>query len=579
MSAYNDLADCFKDTVNQYTTNEELRELTSCMTINTFVHERNMDDGCRVIRCCDMPELIVEENTTFAAAYKHRIYKNRSGENVVARVAVLNFANPHNPGGGVVNGAMAQEECLCRSSNLYAALTTNKAIENYYNYNRNLEGLTFSDRIIYSKGVTVFKNDEYFPKQLPQAQWFQVDVITCAAPFNKNQIINESELMKILIKRIHTIFSAAYYHGAQVLVLGAFGCGAFGNPPEIVAKAFHEVWRGYKKDFIKIVFAIKSSTSSAKLCPNIIAFKKEFQNDMCDIKNIYYKEWEYEKNIYGKKFSIFGDSISTLTDYNPEGYSVFFDKEKCRMAGIYGKSDTWWGKVIDFFDGELVVNNSWSGSRVAKLPNMEELFPSGCSEERTSSLHIGKEHFYNRKKIPDIIIIYLGTNDWGFGTKIEDENLPYPKSDYSLFGNAYERMLELIHKNYPKSEIWCCSLMPTFMSEKSDFKFPYCYAGTHIEQYNQVIAGKAALCLKKYKCKLRYLDLYRYSLPYDTIDGSHPNRAGMNIIAMLILREICKISGDEYLDCKDEMHEYKYIKKELSDTIYVCKKCGKIIRV
>lgn len=71
--------------------------------------------------------------------------------------------------------------------------------------------------------------------------------------------------------------------------------------------------------------------------------------------------------------------------------------------------------VIDFFDGELLVNNSWSGSRVTKLVGNEGLFPSGCSDERTSALHI------NSVK-PDVIIIYLGINDWGFWSKDRNRN-------------------------------------------------------------------------------------------------------------------------------------------------------------
>ena len=66
--------------------------------------------------------------------------------------------------------------------------------------------------------------------------------------------------------------------------------------------------------------------------------------------------------------------------------------------------DTWWGKVIDYFGGELLVNNSWSGCRVTKLPNSNMLFPSGCSDERTGDLHINGI-------MPDVIIIYLGFND------------------------------------------------------------------------------------------------------------------------------------------------------------------------
>ena len=83
----------------------------------------------------------------------------------------------------------------------------------------------------------------------------------------------------------------------------------------------------------------------------------------------------------GKKFSIIGDSISTLEGYNPKDYKVFYAEDTCIKSGVRELQDTWWGKVITFLGGELLVNNSWSGSRVTKLPNKDKLFPSGCSDE------------------------------------------------------------------------------------------------------------------------------------------------------------------------------------------------------
>lgn len=94
-------------------------------------------------------QVIVEENTTFAAAMKYSGGK---------RTAVLNFANPMMPGGGVRYGAMAQEECLCRSSTLYMCLTSANAAE-YYEFHRRHSDLLFSDRLIYSQDITVFKDD------------------------------------------------------------------------------------------------------------------------------------------------------------------------------------------------------------------------------------------------------------------------------------------------------------------------------------------------------------------------------------------------------------------------------------
>ena len=66
-----------------------------------------------------------------------------------------------------------------------------------------------------------------------------------------------------------------------------------------------------------------------------------------------YQEWKGANKYSGKYFSILGDSISTLDGYNPEGHLVFYAKDICRQIQIQGIKDTWWGKVIDFFDGKL----------------------------------------------------------------------------------------------------------------------------------------------------------------------------------------------------------------------------------
>ena len=58
---------------------------------------------------------------------------------------------------------MAQEGCLCRSSNLYSALTLPYLIRNDYNHSEKMTGELGTDAIIYSPGVTVFKSDDVIP--------------------------------------------------------------------------------------------------------------------------------------------------------------------------------------------------------------------------------------------------------------------------------------------------------------------------------------------------------------------------------------------------------------------------------
>ena len=524
----------------------------------------------------------------------------------LGKVAVLNFANPENPGGGVQLGAMAQEECLCRSSNLYTCISDPNVFDEYYSYHRSIRNYFYTDRLIYTKDVTVFKDDGLVPQILPETDWFDVDVITCAAPYlAKRKHTNRAALLLLLKSRVRNIIEAARDNEVDYLILGAFGCGAFKNPPLVVAEAFRQIIddQQYYKDFKHIVFAIKPTGED---CPNLRAFNNVFypfsydtiDGEHCVLlprpmewmcqrcpalptesrfsNNSTFSSWQtdnnYHNKYFGKQFSILGDSISTLEGYNPKGYKVFYSGDNCVKAGVVEAKDTWWDKVIGFFGGELLVNNSWSGSRVTKLEYNGQLFPSGCSDKRTAALHI------NDVK-PDVILVYLGTNDWANGIPTLEywEN----SGDYEnwlgtmllpnevCFDVAYEQMLTKLRANYPNAEIWCCTLCETYISKRPDFNFPHKYAGTHIEKYNESIRN----VVRRNGCRL--IDLYDYKIAYDSIDGSHPTNVGMNTIATMVIRSIAGFDADQFLDCEDGQHEYKVVEEYTGGTRYICSRCGK----
>ena len=107
-----------------------------------------------------------------------------------------------------------------------------------------------------------FKDDQPVPQLLPREQWFRVDVLTCAAPYLGEPVhISPSDLKALFKSRIREICHVAMEHQVTTVVLGAFGCGAFRNPPELVARAFREVLQEelYKHSFSKVIFAIKSN--------------------------------------------------------------------------------------------------------------------------------------------------------------------------------------------------------------------------------------------------------------------------------------------------------------------------------
>ena len=269
----------FNDTQNHIRNNEHLWALTQHATHNTRVIGESFISG----NCPDFDKMHVsfEENLTLIPA----IRLTDEGK----KTAILNFANPVEPGGGVLRGANAQEEYLCRASNLYNCLISDQA-KSFYQYHRNRIGQNTSvylgsDIIVYSPGITVIREDrgyfpdmECYPKQEYTDTWRTVDVITCAAPFfsRSDYLLGGEELYQLFCRRIKNIFETAIENRVQALILGAFGCGAFHNPPVVVAKAFSDVLmeKRYSNAFSNVVFAVRRSGS---FCENIEAFDIAFR--------------------------------------------------------------------------------------------------------------------------------------------------------------------------------------------------------------------------------------------------------------------------------------------------------------
>lgn len=188
------------------------------------------------------------------------------------KVCVLNFASASNPGGGVKNGSSAQEEAICRCSTLYSSLIQNEMWGGFYGPHRNSGDPLHNDDCIYTPGVVVFKTDTNYPKAMPQSDWYSVNVITCAAPNLREKPsnsmnydgstavkISDADLKKLHEKRMERILSIAALNGNDVVILGAFGCGAFMNPPEVVADGMIPAIEKYREYFETIELAVYCS--------------------------------------------------------------------------------------------------------------------------------------------------------------------------------------------------------------------------------------------------------------------------------------------------------------------------------
>nr|MBQ6241264.1 TIGR02452 family protein [Lachnospiraceae bacterium] len=189
------------------------------------------------------------------------------------KIAVLNFASANNPGGGVKRGSGAQEEALCRCSTLYPALDQRMLWDQYYDVNRDAGNSLYTDALIYSPGVMICKTDNSDPQRLPQEDFVAVDVITCAAPNLRFQDA-PPDIYEIHLSRARHIFHIAAYKKVDILVLGAFGCGAFRNDPAIVSRAWREAQTAYRNRFDVIEYAIPRNASNSE---NYDAFRETMQ--------------------------------------------------------------------------------------------------------------------------------------------------------------------------------------------------------------------------------------------------------------------------------------------------------------
>lgn len=175
------------------------------------------------------------------------------------RVGCLNFASARNPGGGFLSGSQAQEESLARSSGLYPCLTQFRQMYSH-NSRPGSTGL-YSDYLVYSPGVPVFRGEggEWLP------QPFRLDMITApavnAGALRRNSPELLPQLEPVMRYRMRLVLAAAIRHGVEVLILGAWGCGVFGNDPAQVARLFAEALTdpAIRNRFRRIDFAIFDS--------------------------------------------------------------------------------------------------------------------------------------------------------------------------------------------------------------------------------------------------------------------------------------------------------------------------------
>lgn len=204
--------------------------------------------------CVQEQQVILTDEDSVSAVFNHQ----------EGRVCVLNFASYKNPGGMFLNGSKAQEECLCHESYLYNVLAQ---FENsYYEPNKHrLNRAMYTNQALYSPSVRFIRDGK---------SCF-ADVLTCAAPnfttARRYQRVSKEENLSILKDRVKFVMDIASNEKVDTLILGAWGCGVFGQNPDEVASCFAEELKNHP-DIRNIVFAVIDKNSK-----NYNAFAKYFQ--------------------------------------------------------------------------------------------------------------------------------------------------------------------------------------------------------------------------------------------------------------------------------------------------------------
>jgi len=272
----------FQDTMNFIHDNKILSEAVRSTIQNTKLYKTSQEPTNLATKCF-LNNVFVTNHKTFEAVFELRkTYLN-------SKIAVLNFASATKPGGGVTSGASAQEEALCRCSTLFPCLSTKRLYEGFYGPHRVDGNPLHNDDIIYTPDVIICKTDDGRFNRLSDDKFIKVDVITCAAPnlrHNPNHpfsdydrvvddaVISATDLEELHYRRAKQILNVAIENGVKVLVLGAFGCGAFKNSPTVVARAYKRALEQYASKFDEIEFAIYCRDYETQ---NYDAFKRELE--------------------------------------------------------------------------------------------------------------------------------------------------------------------------------------------------------------------------------------------------------------------------------------------------------------
>lgn len=244
-----------------------------------------------------------------------------------------------------------------------------------------------------------------------------------------------------------------------------------------------------------------------------------------------------DTKLKGKKLGIIGDSISTYQGYIPSGYVTFYPRNT-----VTDVENTWWKQLLNETGMELCVNASWSGSTISGDTSITSGYV-GCSDARVNALTDGQGNK------PDIIIVWMGINDFGKTNGItcgsyDGTTAVSTATNITAITEAYGVLLKKLENNYPNAQIFVCRILPEqFASEMSasyangfpninpDDNMSLPELNDHIEQIANAF-GCGVIPMDK--CGITFFNVNTY-----TGDGLHPNA--------LLTPKMCEVAKETLL--------------------------------
>lgn len=262
------------------------------------------------------------------------------------------------------------------------------------------------------------------------------------------------------------------------------------------------------------------------------------------------------KGFEGKCVSLLADSITTFaeadgTRWIPNGYKCWYGPGTAvnqeggnthAASGINEVDKTWWKQVLNTMGMSLCVNAAWSGSRVAG-DSKNTTGAIGCGDGRIAALTV-KEGVKSEMPVgtkPDIIIIFIGINDFGLDNRAlgtwDMKSLP-AEGTQSSFDTAYALCVKKAMTAYPDAEVFCCTLLETTSRYDKETGWPTNNTtGATLQDYNNKIRDIAHLMgahiIDLHGCGLNYFNCSSLCM-----DNIHPNEKGAKLMARKAVADI-----------------------------------------